>query len=237
MAGLWGRLRSFVVGCAVGPTAVLAAAASCRSLAGLAGQRFAWPFVAGLSAYPFAHWLLQPVGFYVLGHELTHSVAAVLSGSRIRGMEVSSEGGRVVLDKSNAFIALAPYVIPLYTVLWIAAYRLLSLGRPLPGWALAAGVGATLSFHFVLTGGILWNEHQTDLDHAGGVFSSLAIILLFNSLILVVALRGLFPGHVSLRGWASAVALGTGRFWRAAWVSSLHAAGWVSARFPRRTPA
>lgn len=237
MKGFGAKLKSFAVGCAVAPTALLAASASLRSLARLAGQRFAWPFVGGLAAYPAVHWLLQPVGFYVLGHELTHSAAAVLTGSRVKSMEVGSDGGRVVLDKSNAFIALAPYVIPLYTVLWIAGFRLVSLWRPLPGWALAAGVGAALSFHFVHTAGILWSEHQTDLDHAGGVFSSLALILLANSLVLVVALRGLFPGHVSLRGWATAVALGTGRFWRAAGRAGWLAAGWVSARFPRRTPA
>jgi hypothetical protein len=224
MASAGGRLKSFVVGCAVAPTAVVAAGASCRSLAALAGQRFAWPFVAGLTAYPLLHILLQPVTFYVVGHELTHSVAAVLSGARVKSMKVGSGGGHVVVDKSNVFIALAPYVVPLWTVLWICAWRLLALWHSLPGWSLAAGVGATLSFHFMLTAGVLWQEHQTDLDQAGGVFSSMSLILLVNSLVLAVALRCLFPGHISMRGWASIVGAGTASFWRAA----ASAAGWAA---------
>lgn len=227
------RLPVLVAGLALAPTAVLALLAACRAVAELgSGHRGALPFLAGLALYPLAHFAaVKPMGLYVFGHELTHGVAAVLSGARVRKMKVSSRGGHVVLDRSNAFIALAPYLIPLYTVFWLSAVRLASVWRPVPGWLLAAGVGLTLSFHFLLTAEVLWDEHQTDLDHGGGVFVSLVLILLVNSLVLVGALKGLYPGEVSLRAWSRALAGETFDFWLEAGRLAGAAATWASDRW------
>jgi hypothetical protein len=69
----------------------------------------------------------------------------------------------------------------------------------------AAGVGASLCFHLLLTLHAL-GQDQPDLRHAG-VFFSLTAIVLCNTLVLVGLLKILFPTEVSWavfaqRGWS-----------------------------------
>ncbi|MBR4592645.1 MAG: site-2 protease family protein, partial [Elusimicrobiaceae bacterium] len=53
---------------------------------------------------------------YVLVHEMTHALAALLCGSRVKDFSVKKESGYVKLDKANMFIMLAPYFIPGYVI-------------------------------------------------------------------------------------------------------------------------
>jgi len=224
-------MRRLAIGAALAPTAVLCAAGAFRVFAQVVSGGRALPFLAGFLLYPLLHaWRPSPTRLYVLGHELAHALAAVLTGSRVRGMEVGSQGGHVVLSKTNPFIALAPYLIPLYAVLWLATVRLVGLWRPLPPWLIAAGLGLTLSFHFLLTVDALWRTHQTDLDHAGGTFFSVAWILLVNSFVLVVVLKGLEPPSVSVRAFLAWVGNGTAAFWVQVGDLAWKAAVWSTGR-------
>ncbi|MCA1964795.1 MAG: hypothetical protein LDL31_12700, partial [Prosthecobacter sp.] len=58
----------------------------------------------------------RPVHAYVLGHELSHLVAARAFGGRIFGWSASPSGGYVETDKTNTWITLAPYILPFYSV-------------------------------------------------------------------------------------------------------------------------
>ena len=205
---------------------VLAAAARCFGPLLGHGPRSAW-FLGGLAAYPVLHlFALRPTRVYVVGHELTHAFAAVLSGAQVKKFQVGTEGGHVEVTAVNPFIALAPYCVPFYTLLWIAAYKVWGLlgGAGRHDAVFAAGMGLTLSFHLWYTVSTLVGAKQPDLEKAGGVVFSLALIALANGLLVALTLRGLFPAAVSLRAFARGSWTGTASFWlfardaaRAAW--------------------
>jgi hypothetical protein len=156
-----------------------------------AGQEF-WFFSLGALLWLIAFvGLPRPLLLYVFGHELTHAIWVWLMGGRISRFRVSSEGGHVVTNRTNFWIALAPYFFPIYSILAIAIYGALSCFYNVQpyGPLLYAVVGATWAFHFTFT---VWMipKNQSDLrDH--GTFFSLIIIYLLNltllSLMLIVA--------------------------------------------------
>jgi hypothetical protein len=138
-------------------------------------------FVAGGLAYVTAHLLFnKPILAYVVGHELTHALFALLFGGSVKSIHASGRGGRVTLTKSNFLITLAPYFFPLYTFIALVLY----------GLAHAAGArgaatdvliflsGATFAFHVVLTFVFLQTD-QNDIREQGEVFSY-PLIYLFN---------------------------------------------------------
>lgn len=178
-----------------------------------------WPAAAGAAAYGlFEAAFSRPMGLYVFGHELTHVLAAWLSGYRVRSLKVSSAGGEVVTSDTNLFVALAPYCIPLYTVLAAAVIVLARPPVPSPAQSMAGAfaVGFTFAFHAALTFHAL-RQNQPDLRQAG-VLLSLVLILLSNGLILVLLLKFLRPEAVSLaafgRRWWSLTQAGGLFLWR-----------------------
>lgn len=124
----------------------------------------------------------RPVRTYVLAHELTHALWATMMGSKVQRISLAKEGGSVVLSKSNVLITLAPYFFPLYTVIVITVYALISLfvNTSEYEWIWLFLVGLTWAFHITFTISALL-EQQTDLLEYGHLFS-LAFIYLFNIL-------------------------------------------------------
>jgi len=153
-----------------------------------AGEEF-WFFSLGAILWLIAFFgLPRPIVIYVFGHELTHALWVLLMGGRISRFRVSREGGHVVTNRTNFWIALAPYFFPLYSILAIGVYGLLSLFYSVQSYGplLYAVVGATWAFHFTFTCWMI-GKNQTDLtDH--GTFFSLVLIYLLNLLLLSVML-------------------------------------------------
>lgn len=124
---------------------------------------------------------------YVFGHELTHAFFVVLSrDGRVKDIHVSASGGYVTTNKSGLLIALSPYMIPFWSVIWSIGFAVLQLASdPSPAWKLAfyVGMGASWAFHMIWT---LWMlpKDQPDL-HENGVFLSLTLIYLANIMMLV----------------------------------------------------
>ena len=153
-----------------------------------AGQEF-WFFSLGALLWLIAFvGLPRPLLLYVFGHELTHAIWVWLMGGRISRFRISSEGGHVVTNRTNFWIALAPYFFPIYSILAIAIYGALSIFYNVQpyGRLLCAMIGATWAFHLTFT---LWMipKNQTDLrDH--GTFFSLVIIYLLNLTLLSILL-------------------------------------------------
>lgn len=161
------------------------------------------PFWVGLGGYfIFQTVFTRPVRTYVFGHELTHAIVGLLSGARLKSFKVSASGGSVVLTKTNVWIALAPYFIPIYTLILIALYwgagRFWALG-PYHSYFLFAA-GFSLSFHFGLTHFAL-AQGQSDLKRYGVFFSGVLIVLI-NCLAVAMLLKLLFPADVNLKGYA-----------------------------------
>src|ERR1700730_3092693 len=57
--------------------------------------------------------LPRPMLLYVFGHELTHAIWVWLMGGRVSRFRVGRDGGHVVVNRTNFWIALAPYFFPL----------------------------------------------------------------------------------------------------------------------------
>lgn len=169
--------------CASSTWALASLVGSLRPESLLALPVSAWAFAAGFGLWLFAFFALpRPVITYVLAHELTHALWASLMGAEVRRIKLSNQSGSVVLSKSNILITLAPYFFPLYTVIVIAVYYILSLFLDTRQyeWIWLFLVGFTWAFHLTFTANTLM-ERQTDILEYGHVFS-FAFIYLLNIL-------------------------------------------------------
>lgn len=122
---------------------------------------------------------------YVFGHEMTHAIWVKLFGGTVNDhFHVSLDGGHVLTDRVNTWIALAPYFFPLYSFLVVTLYGAASLAADLSAyrWVLFLLLGFTMAFHLVFTC-LLIAKGQPDL-HYGGTFFSLVLIYLINLLII-----------------------------------------------------
>jgi hypothetical protein len=160
-----------------------------------------------------ALWLLvyntlpRPMWLYVFGHELTHALCAWCFGAKVQGFRVGRGGGEVRVSRSNTIIALGPYFLPIYAILWSLAAlgARIWLGRP--DWLLPvfhAGLGFTYAFHVTMTAVIL-RVRQPDLVGEGFLFS--AVVIWFgNVLVPLIALPALgavgeVPEALRLAAW------------------------------------
>lgn len=142
-------------------------------------------FLFGAVAYLVVHAaFFKPAYLYILGHELMHVVAALISGGKINSFKASSRGGSVNTNKSNIFIALTPYLFPFYTIIATAAFLvILVVTKSMAPYApFLFVIGFTLAFHIILTIDFL-KIRQTDLLHAGYLFS---ICLIFTVNLIVI---------------------------------------------------
>ena len=165
-------------------------------------------FILGAAVYAGIHYKYYNFSrMYVFMHEMTHAVAAILCGIRIKEVHVGKESGYVKMQRTNAFVVLAPYFVPGYVLLVALIYMGLSLF-----WELAPYrqfvlfiIGFFMAFHFIQTFHTLWNADQPDLKLAGGKFFSCISIVLVNMLVLALVLKILFPQAVDLYGAAREV--------------------------------
>jgi hypothetical protein len=155
--------------------------------------------------------LPRPVILYVFGHELTHALWVWMMGGRVSRFRVGPEGGHIVTDRTNFWIALAPYIFPLYSILAIAIYGVLSLFYNVQpyGRLLYAVIGVTWAFHFTFTCWMI-PKNQTDLsDH--GTFFSLVVIYLMNVLLLSAMLILASP-QISFASFGADLVMNIGNF-------------------------
>lgn len=147
----------------------------------------AWSLPAGFVLWVVIFFLLpRPSRTYVLGHELTHAMWALMMGGGIGKLKVDRDGGHVELSKTNFVITLAPYFFPFYTFFVIAAYYLAGIWlevEPYMAWWLGA-VGFTWAFHITFTLNML-AKRQPDIQDHGRIFSYV-IIYLMNVLVIGV---------------------------------------------------
>jgi hypothetical protein len=162
------------------------------------------PLLAGAACWGVIFLLLpKPMWIYVFGHELTHVLWTWIFGGQVKKMKVSSEGGQVIITKSNFIIALAPYFFPFYAALVIAVF---ALGHCFWNWAdylvwFHLAVGAAYAFHVTLTWHAL-KTRQSDITSQGYLFSAV-IIFLGNAAVLLLGLPLLTArvGLLNALGW------------------------------------
>ena len=164
------------------------------------------PLLLGIGAYAFFEFCFsRPMRTYVFGHELTHALAAILTGGKVHDFQVSKDGGHVKVSDSNFFVALAPYFIPIYTLVILLAYFIAGHWLPVDQYhAIFLGaIGFSLAFHGSLTVHAI-AQGQPDLKTTG-FFFSIILILLINVWMLSGILKILFSDAIALRLFAEAV--------------------------------
>ena len=170
-------------------------------------------FFAGMLGYFLLEWaFFRPIRTYVFGHELTHALAAIMSGGEVKNFHVSKDGGSVSVTKSNLFVALAPYMVPLYALILLGTF---CAGNCFYDWhryrnVFLAALGISIGFHIGLTVFAL-RQSQPDLKVAGWFLSSV-LIFLGNSVCLVLLLGVLFPRTIS---WMALVRQSAHETWHA----------------------
>ena len=143
-------------------------------------------FLFGIILYGVIQlFLFKPVYLYVLGHECVHVLATWLCLGKVTSFSVSSQGGSVSTSKSNLFISLSPYVVPIYSIIIIFAYYVIN---DVFLWGFLAYkyfmllLGLTVAFHVVLTVDTL-KTRQPDFIRLGYLTSSVFIYVLNVTLI------------------------------------------------------
>jgi hypothetical protein len=135
--------------------------------------------VGGALAYLAVHFLLRrPERLYLWGHELTHLVVAKLFFRQVHGFHITSRsGGKVVIDRTNVAIDIAPYAVPFYCVAAIALVILFGGQHRYAGeiYLAIAAFFFTMHLYFSVEGFL---HGQPDLRRSGRLFSA-AVILLF----------------------------------------------------------
>jgi len=156
-------------------------------------------FLLGALSYCLLHLLLFKLDFlYVLGHELTHAVATIFSGGKIKGIKVSGNGGSVKTSSPNLFVVLSPYLMPGYTVFIGVLYFLLSFFIDVTKYSrlFIFLIGFTLMFHLSYTAQSI-KEKQSDLIRTGYLFS-ISSIYIANLLIVFAIVSVLFKDALFL---------------------------------------
>lgn len=133
--------------------------------------------------------LIIPRRLHVFIHELKHSIVSNLAGNRARGMKVRSESGHFRYEYTkrtaayNAFISLAPYWVPLVSV--VAVPLAVFLLRPQPVLLLSS-VGFAFGIDLRMNVRDI-SPVQTDITHIrGGYFIGLLYIFAINLTIMTL---------------------------------------------------
>jgi hypothetical protein len=140
------------------------------------------------------HGLLRPYRAYILAHELSHAIWGFFSGASVGQLRVSHKGGSVQLSEAGLFVTLAPYFLPLYSLLTLLLYGVFCLFTDPSPWKILwmAALGASWGFHVTFTIAITLDSPQPDLREYGIFFSSV-LILVINGAILLATLVLLGP--------------------------------------------
>ena len=142
-------------------------------------------FVGGCSFYFFLFLTTpKPYKIYVLGHELTHAIWAILMGKKVSKIKISKKGGYVEISKSNFWISLSPYFFPFYTfvLILISLFIYFFNNNYFYNNIFYFLVGFTWFFHILFTIDAL-KIKQTDIT-AHGRFFSYFVILFMNILLI-----------------------------------------------------
>ena len=188
-----GRLKRFLlflVGVALIP-ALCAAALAIRDLFPAlltSSMPFIAPeplaFAAGYAIWTILFLFLPPaIKMYVWGHELTHALWGLMTGSKVGKIKVGENGGYVNLTNPGIFTTLAPYFVPFYLVVVLLLRLVAGLFWDMEPYALwwLGLFGMAYGFHVTYTVRSL-TERQPDIKEFGHVISYV-LILLINVLV------------------------------------------------------
>jgi len=152
-----------------------------------------YPVIGGFFAYPIFHIVfLKPMYIYSVGHEIVHVLATWLCGGKVLSFQVSHAGGNVTTTKTNLFIRLAPYFVPIHMIFLFLLYMLVSKFYNISRFTneFIFLIGFTMSFHIFMTIEVM-KMRQPDITKTGYFFSVL-FIYVANIFVAVLVLGFIF---------------------------------------------
>ena len=160
--------------------------------------------LSGVLAYLCLHCFLQkPERLYLWGHEFTHLIVAKLFLRPVHGFHITSRsGGKVVIDRTNVAIDLAPYALPFYNVVALLVVALLPVtilagGSPYVRRIYLCAAGFLFAMHLCFsTEGFI--DGQPDVLRSGRIFSLAVVLLLLMLWTPVLAAPGTHAGFSGL---------------------------------------
>jgi len=131
-------------------------------------------------------------------------------------MKVSGKEGSVKTTTPNFFVILAPYLLPVYTILVAIVYFILSFSINVTAYSgiFIFLIGFTLMFHLAYTAESM-RDKQSDLVKAG-YLSSISFIYIVNLIIVFLIISLLFR-EVSFIDFISRVYVKTKFFYYSFW--------------------
>ena len=158
--------------------------------------------LSGALAYLCLHFLLRkPERMYLWAHEVTHLLVAKLFLRNVHGFHITSRtGGKVVIDRTNVAIDLAPYAVPLYNIVALLPVTLFAGGTPTARkiYLGAAAFLYTMHLCFSVEGFI---DGQPDVRRSGRIFSLAVVLLLLILWTPILAAPGTQGGFAGLPGF------------------------------------
>jgi len=147
---------------------------------------------------------------YLWGHEFTHLLVAKLFLRHVHGFHITSRsGGRVVIDRTNVAIDLAPYALPFYNVVALLPVTLIGGGGPYARNIYLAAAAFLFSMHLCFSAeGFI--DGQPDVLRSGRIFSLAVVLLVLMLWAPILAAPGTHGGYSRLpvfyREWLHGVA-------------------------------
>jgi hypothetical protein len=149
-------------------------------------------FVWGIASYVVLHLLFyKPTFLYVLGHEAVHAGTAWIFGGKVKGFNVSKEGGSVATDKTNTAIELSPYFVPIYAIIIAVIYFVVASSYNINSATFVFLIGFALAFHIISTIEVM-KIRQPDIVKSGYLFSIILVYVL-NIVVISLIFGLLFP--------------------------------------------
>ena len=158
--------------------------------------------LSGALAYLCLHCLLRkPERMYLWAHEFTHLFVAKLFLRNVHGFHITSRsGGKVVIDRTNVAIDLAPYAVPFYNVVALLPVTLVAGGPPYARKIYLGAAAFLFAMHLCFSAeGFI--DGQPDVRRSGRIFSLAIVLLLLMLWTPVLAAPGTHGGFSGLPGF------------------------------------
>jgi len=152
----------------------------------LTSRDLIWWTIYGVAFWTALFFIFRPpISFYVIGHELSHALFAWMQGVKVLSFKIHAGGGQIEVERTNWLITLAPYFFPIYSLIILLAYLVVTEVAEIEGltrfWMLMLGI--SWAFHITFTGQML-TMRQSDIEREGWFFAG-TVIILFNLLVVV----------------------------------------------------
>lgn len=158
--------------------------------------------LGGALAYLCLHFLLRkPERMYLWAHEFTHLFVAKLFLRQVHGFHITSRsGGKVVFDRTNVAIDLAPYAVPLYNIVALLPVTLVAGGTPHARRIYLGAAAFLFAMHLCFSAeGFI--DGQPDVRRSGRIFSLAVVLLLLMLWTPILAAPGSHGGFSGLPGF------------------------------------